>query len=64
MDCQKMEWDQARFSSLVLRFDCTGKPDQLMLSIENSTDRVYQLPGSLEPNTWLLDTHYQFLEKR
>ena len=43
---------------------CTGKPDQLMLSVENSTDRVYQLPGSLQPSPWLLDTHYQFLEKR
>lgn len=30
----------------------------------NTTDRVHQLPGDLEPSAWLLDTHYTFLEQR
>jgi hypothetical protein len=41
-----------------------GKAQQLLLSVENSTDAVYQLPEDLDPNTWILNTHFGFLERR
>ena len=30
----------------------------------NSTDRVYRLPEEISPNTWLLNTHHEFIEER
>ena len=41
-----------------------GPPPTLELEVANTTDRVHLLPAHLQPSTWLLDTHYTFLEQR
>ena len=37
---------------------------KLQKELMNTTDILYELPQGLHPNAWILNTHYEFLEKQ
>lgn len=42
----------------------TNGEKMLQRSKENTTDIVYHLSDNINPNNWILNTHYEFIEKR
>jgi len=39
------------------------KKQEIQVQHTNTTDTIYFLPTKVEPNSWILETHYDFIEK-
>ena len=48
------------------KWSCENAKDPLYvwMSKENTTDEVYHLQDSVRPTDWILDSHFEFIEKR
>ena len=47
-------------------WQCSASSNHKMLqrTRENTTDIVYHLPDDIHPNDWILNTHFEFIERR